>query len=301
MLLKDLQVVLQVAEFRSITAAAASLDMHTATASAAVKRVEASLGVELFTRTTRKLTLSQAGERYIPECQRALQTLDHAKHLISENSGAISGELRLAVSSDLGRNLAMYWLDNLASQHPELQIKLHLSDNNVDFYRDSVDVALRYGKPEDSNFYGFKICDVPRALCASPEYLALHGHPNHPKELDQHNGLFYELSGVIHNNWVFTNNGEQSKVRMKGNRASNDGDVVRRWCIAGKGLATKSCLDIAQDLKLGKLVNVMPAYEPQATELWLICPSRQSIVPAIRLLRDSLRTETAKILASLPD
>lgn len=87
---------------------------------------------------------------------------------------------------------------------------------------------------------------------------------------------------------------------MKGNRSSNDGDVVRRWCVSGKGLATKSCLDVAQDLRSGRLKRVMPLFKAQDTELWLICPSRQSIVPAIRLLRDSLRQKTIELLETLP-
>jgi DNA-binding transcriptional LysR family regulator len=300
MLLRDLYVVLKVAEFRSITAAATSLSMQTATASAAVKRVESQLGVELFIRTTRQLRLSGAGERYLPECERALHLLDRAKQTMKEDLDTIDGELRIAVSSDLGRNLAMFWIDQLAEEHPNLRLKMHLSDSNIDFYRDSVDVALRYGKPEDSNLYGFKICDVPRTLCASPLYLEQYGYPDHPADLQSHNGLFYELNGVTHDNWLFTKGDEKFKIKMKGNRASNDGDVVRRWCVSGKGLATKSCLDVAHDLRSGRLKRVMPLFEAQDTELWLICPSRQSIVPAIRLLRDSLRQKTIELLGTLP-
>ncbi len=76
---------------------------------------------------------------------------------------------------------------------------------------------------------------------------------------------------------------------MRGNRTSNDGDLVRRWCVAGKGLAVKSCLDMSADLLSGKVVSVMPEFKPSSTELWLICPSRQSITPAVRLLRDTFR------------
>jgi len=86
---------------------------------------------------------------------------------------------------------------------------------------------------------------------------------------------------------------------MSGNRASNDGDLVRRWCVAGKGLAVKSCLDMAADLLSGKVVNVMPEYKPRTSELWLICPSRQLITPATRLLRDTLKKKSRRILNQL--
>ena len=86
---------------------------------------------------------------------------------------------------------------------------------------------------------------------------------------------------------------------MKGNRASNDGDLVRRWCVAGKGIAVKSCLDMSNDLLAGNVVSVMTDYQPRKTELWLVCPSRQSITPAVRLLRDMLKEKCAVILHKL--
>ncbi len=86
---------------------------------------------------------------------------------------------------------------------------------------------------------------------------------------------------------------------MSGNRASNDGDLVRRWCVAGKGLAVKSCLDMSNDLLSGTVISVMPEFKPRATELWLICPSRQSITPAVRLLRDMFKERSKSILNQL--
>ncbi|PMG31960.1 MULTISPECIES: LysR family transcriptional regulator [unclassified Shewanella] len=301
MLLEDFQVILKVAEFRSITAAATNLDMRTATASAAVKRVEASLGVELFVRTTRHLRLSSAGERYLPQCEEALQMLEKAKMNMREELGIIDGEIRIALSSDLGRNVVTPWLDEFLLDYPDVSLRSSISDSNIDFYRDSVDMALRYGSPTDASMYGFKICDVPRLLCASPEYLAKYGTPSEPDDLLEHNALFYQLHDILQNEWLFNDGKEDIKVKLKGNRASNDGDLVRRWCVAGKGVAIKSCLDMADDLLTGKVVNVMADYKPTSTELWLICPSRQSITPTVRLLRDMLREKTEQILIQMKD
>ncbi len=299
MLLEDLQVVLKVAEFRSITGAATALDMRTATASAAVKRVEASLGAELFVRTTRHLRLSSAGERYLPQCEKALELLEHAKQNMREDLDIIDGEVRIALSSDLGRNLVTPWLDEFMDIYPQVTLRSNISDSNVDFYRDSVDMALRYGAPTDSSMYGFKICNVPRLLCATPEYLAEHGTPKHPQDLSEHNGLLYQLHDTLQDVWGFSDGDSEHKVKLKGNRASNDGDLVRRWCVSGKGLAIKSCLDMSQDLLKGNVVNVMSDYKPTPTELWLICPSRQSITPTVRLLRDLFRDKTKVILTDL--
>lgn len=299
MLLEDLQVVLKVAEFRSITAAAANLDMRTATASAALKRAEAALGMELFIRTTRQLRLSPAGERYIPQCQQALAMLDQARQTLKEDQHSIEGELRIALPSDLGRNLVTPWLDEFMQSHPQISIKINISDSNIDFYRDAVDMALRYGSPDDANLYGFKICPVPGVLAASQNYLDEHGTPEHPQDLISHNGLFYQLHDMLHDVWKFKREGQEFKIKMSGNRASNDGDLVRRWCVAGKGLAVKSALDMSADILAGRVIQVMPEFEAKSTELWLVCPSRQSITPAVRLLRDFLQEKCRDILQQL--
>lgn len=301
MLLEDLQLVLKVAECRSITAAATQLDMRSATASAALKRVESALNVELFTRTTRQLRLSSAGEKYIPMCEQALLLLDQAKQNLKDDLDIVDGELRMALSSDLGRNLVIPWLDEFMETYPKVNLKANISDSNIDFYRDSVDIALRYGSPKDENLYGFKICNVPTILCATQDYLDLNGTPKHPHDLVSHNGLFYQLYDITYDNWMFTetSTGTEYKIKMNGNRAANDGDLVRRWCLAGKGLAIKSCLDISTDLLSGSVVNVMPEFKTRTTELWLIFPSRKSITPAARLLRDSFKDKSLATLNQL--
>ena len=305
MQLEDLRVVIKVAEFRSITAAATHLDMQMATASAAVKRIESTLGVELFVRTTRHLRLSSAGERYLPQCIAAMSMLDQAKQAIHNDLDIISGEVRLAVSSDLGRNIAIPWVDGFMEQYPQVTLRVHISDSNIDFYRDALDIALRYGAPADSNLYGFKICNVPRLLVASPSYLELHGTPEHPKDLLNHQGLFYQLHNILNDTWHVTGvkaDVERSyKIKLKSYCAANDGDLVRRWCVAGKGVAVKSSLDIANDLLSGRLVPLLPDYKVPQGELWLICPSRQSITPTVRLLRDMFRERTKVILTQLVD
>jgi DNA-binding transcriptional LysR family regulator len=299
MQIDDLQLVLKVAEFKSIKKAADSLDIRVAAASAAVKRVEKTYGIELFVRSTRSLRLSAAGEKYLPQIESALVMLNQIGQSAKEAMNIVDGELRLAMPSDLGRNIVLPWLDQLAEEHSGLRLKLHISDHNVDFYREPVDLALRYGAPKDSTMYGFKICDAPRVLCASPAYLEKHGAPERPQDLTAHNGLLYELREVIHDTWEFCKGSSSVKVKMKSNRMANDAELVRRWCVAGYGIASKSALDMSEDLLSGKLTSLMPEYQGTATELWLICPSRQLITPAVRLLREHLTEKCAAVLSNL--
>ncbi len=299
MQIEDLNVIVKVAEFRSIRAAAENLDMSTATASAAIKRVERAIGIELFIRTTRRLRLSVAGEKYIPNCEQALQMLNLAQQNVKDDLDIIDGELRISVPSDLGRNLILPWLDEFMQAHTGVKIKLHISDSNIDFYRDPVDIAIRYGSPNDVNLYGFKICNVPRMVCATKEYLESFGVPLHPNDLTRHNGLLYQLHDVIHDVWEFSHQGESIKVKMQSNRITNDAELVRRWCVNGKGVAAKSCIDMSFDLLHQKVVPLLTDFTLKPTELWLICPSRQTITPAVRLLREHLKSKCTDLFTQL--
>ena len=299
MLLDDLHLVLKIAEFKSIKQAADSLDISVAKASAALKRVELSYGVELFVRSTRSLRLSSSGEKYIPQIENALLILNQIGQSAKEELNIVDGDLRVAVPSDLGRNIVLPWLDEFALQHPKLKLKLHIGDHNVDFYREPIDLAIRYGAPKDSTMYGFKLCDVPRVLCAAPSYLAQYQAPQKPQDLITHNTLLYQLHDVIHDVWEFTQDDKTFKVKVQGNRASNDAELVRRWCVAGYGVAAKSILDMSQDLLAGNIKTLMPDYQVKSTELWLICPSRQLITPAVRLLRDLLTEKCQLLLCQL--
>ena len=197
MLLEDLKVVLKISELRSITAAATHLDMSTPRASTALKRVEVALGVELFIRTTRQLRPSSAGEIYIPYCEQALLSLEQGRQQISNDRAIVEGELRIAMSSDLGRNLIRPWLNDFMDTYPNVRVRFNLSDSSVDLFRDAIDMAIRYIQPgslDDANLYGFKLCNVHNLLCASPDYLERHGSPTHPNDLSSHNGCLLYTS-----------------------------------------------------------------------------------------------------------
>ncbi|TMO71620.1 LysR family transcriptional regulator [Pseudoalteromonas sp. S3785] len=302
MKIADLQVLLKVAELQSITAAAKQLDMSSSAASVSLKRIEQSLGTQLFVRTTRQIRLTPEGERYLPLCQQALDLLQQGQVLIHEEQQSISGEVRIAVSSEMGRNLMRVLLNNVMDKHSEVTLRLQASDSRADFYRDGVDVALRALTKEaaqDLNLYGFKICNIAHVLCASPEYIKKHGEPSSPEDLVNHNALLYKLYEVVHDGWEFYNDNQKYKVKMNSDRAVNDGDIVRRWCIDGTEIAKKSAIDVAQDLLSGRLQRLMADYTVPLTEMWLVLPSRQLITPAVRLIRDELKLTINELRAQL--
>lgn len=302
MKIADLQVLLKVAELQSITAAANKLDMSSSAASVSLKRIEQELGAQLFVRTTRQLRLTPEGERYLPLCQQALELLQQGQVLIHEEQQSVSGEVRIAVSSEMGRNLMRGLLNKVIAQYPDVTLRLHASDSRVDFYRDGVDVALRAltkDAVKDLNLYGFKICNIPHVLCASPNYIEQHGVPSNPEDLPQHNALLYKLYEVVNDGWELYKGDKKYKLKMNSNRAVNDGDIVRRWCVDGVGIAKKSAIDVAQDLLAGRLTRLMPEYKIPLTEMWLVLPSRQLISPAVRIIRDELKLSISDLRTQL--
>ena len=295
----DLALFVRTADTGSITASADQLGISPAAASAALKRLEKQLEVQLFIRSTRQLRITSEGERFLLYCRNALDSLEEGKASLDAMRGKIAGEIRLSVSSDLGRNIVLPWLDEVMEEHPELSLHLSVGDSLSDFYLDRVDVALRYGEPEDSSMVAFQIATVNRIAFASPEYLAKYGEPTHPDELRDHNCLRYLLGSRAFDTWEFMKDGERHKVQVKGNRESNDADIVRRWAIAGKGIAFKSSLDLSADLRAGNIVRLLPEYESEPLNAWLLCPSRKQVTPAILMLRDLLREKCAEVLSEL--
>ncbi len=295
----DLALFVRTAQTKSITASAQQLDMTPASASAALKRLEKQLGVQLFIRSTRKLRITAEGERYLLYCTEALAALEKGKTSLNEMQGKIAGEIRLSAASDFGRNLLLPWLDEIMDDHPELSIQLNVGDSLADFYHDKIDMALRYGEPADSSMVAFPIAKIDRIVCASPQYLAEFDEPKHPKDLEQHNCLFYQVRDRVFDTWPFFDSDGKYEARVQGNRVSNDADIIHRWVIAGKGIALKSRLDMAADLRAGNVVELLTEYQSPPLNLWLICPNREQVTPTMLMLRDILRDKCEEELKSV--
>ena len=170
----------------------------------------------------------------------------------------------------------------------------------ADIYRQPVDLALRYGTLPDSSLVALPVApNHRRVLCASPAYIARHGTPGTPDDLGQHNCLTYLLGDYIHDRWRFFHGDLELSVQVSGDRTSDDGDVVRRWAIAGHGVAYKSSLDIAQDLRTGRLVRLCPEWEGESAPLNLLCAGRRRISPVVQALREHLAKHCAELLSSI--
>ena len=301
--LQDLDIFVRTVDSGSLSATARALDLTPAAASAALKRLEAELGVALFVRSTRSLRLTQEGELFLEHCRPALATLQQARgQLQGGQAHGFRGTLQLAAPSDLGRNVLLPWLDAFQAEHPGIDIRLQLSDRMANVYSEPVDAAFRYGKPQDSSLVALPLAaGHRRVLCAAPAYLQARGAPATPHALAGHDALCFMLGEDVHDRWRFWDAaGQEVMVRVRGRNVSNDGDAVRRWAVRGRGIAYKSYFDVADDLAAGRLVPLCPGFATEAVPLYLVAPSRHQITPLVRALRDFMAERLQSLASAAP-
>lgn len=286
----DIALFLRTVDLGSISAAARELDATPAVASASLKRLEAQLQVRLLVRSTRSLRLTPDGERYLDHARAALAALQAGHDALAQGRDVVAGRLTLAMPSDLGRNVLLPWLDEFQARHPAVSLQLHISDRMADLWRQPVDVAIRYGDPEDSSLVAQALApENRRVLCAAPQWIARHGKPGAPMDLRRFNCLRFSLVEGLHDRWRFKLDGEETSVRVDGDRTSDDAELVRRWAVAGAGIAYKSRLDVAADLRAGRLEALLPDYECESTPLYFVCPHRLMLTPTVTALREMLQ------------
>lgn len=294
----DLNLFIRIVETGSITETARQLNVTPSAVSSALKRLENQLDIQLLIRTTRQLRITPQGEQFLFYCRQALDSLEQGRVAAHVTQGKVSGKLRLSVSSDLGRNTLLPWIDELLDQHPMLSVDLMVGDSLSDFFQDQVDMVLRYGKPEDSTMVSFQIATTRRITCASPDYISTFGEPTHPKGLREHHCLLYRRAGRLFNHWEYMENSSTYKIKVDCNRVSNDTDIVRRWAVNGKGITYRSEIDIFPDLRSGRLVRLLTDYESPPVELHLICPSREQVTPAVIVFRELLREKIESMMSA---
>ena len=296
----DLQLFVRAVDLGSLSAAARVMDMSPAVASAALKRIETQLGARLLARSTRSLRLTAEGQGFLDYARKALSSLDEGRRLLARGQDQVSGVLQLSAPSDFGRNVLLAWLDEFQREHPKLTVRLLLGDRIVDLFRQPVDIVLRYGEPEDSSLVALPVApDNRRVLCASPAYIARAGEPRQLEQLLQHNCLLYMLGTRVHDHWQFHDGKREVGLTVSGDRFSDDADVVRLWALAGAGIAYKSWLDVAADVRAGRLKVLMPELEGERAPLNMLCAHRAQLSKPVKLLRDMLSERCAMLARDL--
>ena len=289
--LEDLTLFVRVAALNSFSDAAREVGVQPAQVSSAIKRLESTLAIRLFARSTRSLRLTPEGEVWLPYARQMLDVMHAGLQKIQTPEDEVSGTLQIAVPSDLGRNLLLPVFQSFRRRYPALRLRIFFSDQVTDVFKDPVDVAFRYGNNDDASFISLPVApENRRVLVASPEWIARHGEPQTLEELSQHNALIYILRGRPFDRWSLSLDGVVQQQKVSGTVMSDDAEVIRRLAIAGEGIAYKSMLDVSDDLRAGRLRRLLPRYQGDVVPLNLICPHRKQLSAAVRLLYEEVKS-----------
>ncbi|WP_347558336.1 LysR family transcriptional regulator [Robbsia sp. KACC 23696] len=301
--LDDVAIFVQTVDSGSFSLAARQMHISPGLASSAVQRLEKALGARLFVRSTRTMHLTDTGTRYLPHARAMLAALAAGQHALQREGDAVAGPLRLSAPSDFGRNLLAPWLDAFQKQHPAVSIELRLSDRAVDLFSQPLDAAIRYGAPADSGLVLMPLApDNRRTLCAAPSYITRHGRPTELDDLTRHNCLRFIWADQVHERWRFFPPSERAGervVEVRGDRISDDGDVARRWAIDGHGIVYKSRIDVVDDLRAGRLVELVPSAWCEPAPLNLLTAHRPAAASSVQQLRDFLRARCLEHLSRI--
>ena len=255
-----------------------------AVASNRIKELERRLDVRLFNRTTRKLSATEAGRAFYEKARQVVQSLEDAEAAISDFSQNPHGTVQVSAPLGVGKRLIAPLIPEFVDRYPEVSIRLRLSDRKVDLLDDGIDVALFIGRPPDSDLKLRKIMDTPRLLCAAPDYLEKHGVPQHPDDLKHHNCLLLRYPRSPEWYWTLQSADGPKRMDVTGSYDSDDGDVLTAWALAGRGIINKPRFDVAEHLKSGALVEVLPETPPEPALFGCLYPHRRLQDNKVRLL-----------------
>lgn len=289
-----LQTFVAVVESGTLSRAAERLETTPGAVSRRIASLEQRLGLRLLNRTTRRLGLTEAGERYYEDVVGILRALAEAEDRVTHLSDAPRGNLRVAAPLSFGVRTLAPLLPGFADRYPDLRVSIDLDDRLVDILGSGADLALRIGPLEDSTLVARRICDYRRVVCAAPSYLERRGEPVSPADLVGHACLHYS-NIALKEEWVFavgtreTGGGQGLQtVEVTGPLCANNGDLLRRVAVGGMGICALPEFIAAEDLAAGRLTAILTDFEAPTLPLWALWPSRRFVPAKVRVFVDYL-------------
>ena len=302
--LENVRIFMRAVETGSFSAAGRKLRLSPSVVSYRIQLLEDHLNSRLLTRTTRSMSLTEAGRVIFERCLEVVEAVERAEASVATDGGASPrGHLHVTAPLGLGRRVVAPMLARYRLLQPQTDVRLRLSDHLLDLVQEGVDVAIRIARMEDSSFTLRKIADVRRVLCASPAYLARRGAPQAPQDLAAHDCLLLRFPGSQQFRWTLEFNGEAVTVPVAGPLDVDDGDVLTQWALDGLGIILKPLFEIAPLLAEGRLVEVLAKAPPLPVTLGVLYPTRRMLPPRtksfIDLSVEEMRRHLTSQLASL--
>jgi DNA-binding transcriptional LysR family regulator len=289
--LSGLSALLLVAEKRSFTSAAAALRVTPSAVSQTVRALEERVGVRLLQRTTRSVSLTEAGARFIARLKPALSGVYEAFDALAELRDRPAGMLRLTLPRLGYQQVLSLKLAAFLKEYPDIKLDASIDDAIVDIVEQGFDAGIRMGEMIDREMIGVRVgADFRMNVVGTPAYFAAHGKPKHPRDLPEHDCITYRqrASGVVYR-WEFTENGKDFAVSVDGRLLVNDGDVMIDAALRGLGLAYVVESSVREHLQRKELVRVLDSFCLPFPGLFLYYPSRIQVPPKLKALVDFLR------------
>lgn len=291
-------VLVRVVQAGSFRAAAERLGMPKTTVSRKVSELEAQLGVQLLQRTTRKLSLTDAGLAFVEEAEAAIARLEAAQEAVTELQREPRGRLRITTAVSIGELFLAPVLTPFLEAFPAVEVVLLLSDRLVDLVEERFDVAIRAGHLRDSGLIARRIGSASDRVVASPDYLARHGTPQRPSDLASHACLRFSRSGMeARSNWSFGAGTRSSEVQVSGRLVSDDWVVLRTAAEQGLGIARLPGLLAHEAIQAGRLVPLLDDQAPPPTPLHLVLPGGTRLPARTRAFIDFVQPRLTQALA----
>lgn len=279
----------KVVEEGSFSSAARALKLTPSAVSKQIGRLEDRLGVRLLNRTTRQLSATEEGDAFYQRCVRILTDMEEAELAVSQRHSAPRGTLRVNCGVAFGKHQISPLIPEFLDRYPEVNVEMTLTDALADLVEEGQDVAIRFGKLQDSSMVARQLAVSRRAICCSPDYLDRNGEPKHPSELAEHNRLAFATA--IHlNEWIFRlPDGAEFPVKAEGNFTANNGETIHEMVLAGLGIARLAEFLVAPEVKEGKLVRILtPFYRDVEVPINAVYPTRRHLSPKVRAFVDFL-------------
>lgn len=287
LLLPDLPLFVAVARTRSFSRAARALRMPVSTLSRRITDYEKKLGVPLLIRTTRKVELTEVGQRYLDRCRVVLESAELAQAELIEQSDEPRGVLRISATQDFASLHLRPVLADFMTRFPELSFELDLTARRVDLIDEGVDIAIRMGRLPDSQLLSRKLGAMPTALYASPTYLDRAGQPKRPADLSRHQCLRILGGTGTPTRWSFTRTNRTESVEVRGRIVVNSMRVLLELAHEGLGIALLDETAGREAESSGELVRVLPDWKAPLVPVHALMPSRH-LEPKVRRFLDAL-------------
>jgi DNA-binding transcriptional LysR family regulator len=276
----------RVAELGSFVRASESLDLSTAAVSKQVSALERRLGARLLQRTTRRLSLTEAGQTYLGHAQEALAAARAAQDAVANTQTVARGRLRVTTPMTFGLLHVAPWVGGFLEAHPQVDLDLQFDDRPRDLVLEGFDVALRIATQLDaSSLVARRMCSSRVLLCAAPAYLARHGRPAHPGELHEHICLHYSLT-PLGRSWELTRGAEKVSVALKTRLEANSSLALREAALAGAGLMRVPEFAVADDIAAGRFEAVLPDWKFDDLGIYAVMAKRVYVPAKVRVFLD---------------